>query len=120
MPDGVLSAAAEAARRAAEEVQSAASAPWPEPALDLATADTLAPPDLPLGEVFPAAWADWIEAAAESKGAPPGYVATALLSVAGALIGNARWSHPWEGWQEPPAIFACAFRPIVIAVSGRS
>ena len=41
-----------------------------------------------------------------SKGAPPDYVAVALLSVAGALIGNARWANPWEGWQEPPAINA--------------
>ena len=56
--------------------------------------------------MFPAGWASWIAAAAESKGAPPDYVALALLSVAGALIGNARWANPWEGWQEPPAINA--------------
>jgi len=77
---------------------------WPVPAFDLATADTVAPPPLIARKVFPAQWADWIEAAAEAKGAPAGYVATALLPVAGALIGNARWARPWEGWQEPPAI----------------
>ena len=82
------------------------SAPWPVPSLELAAADTLPPPVLPLLDVFPAGWASWIAAAAESKGAPPDYVALALLSAAGALIGNARWANPWDGWQEPPAINA--------------
>jgi len=84
----------------------AESEAWPAPALDLAAGDTLPPPALPLSDVFPPGWASWIEAAAESKGAPPDYVALALLSVAGALIGNARWANPWDGWQEPPAINA--------------
>jgi len=83
------------------------SAPeWPAVASELAAADTLPPPALPLRSLFPASWASWIEASAESKGAPPDYVAVALLSVAGALIGNARWAAPWDGWQEPPAINA--------------
>lgn len=30
----------------------------------------------------------------------------ALLSVAGSLVGNACWVHPWPGWREPPAIWA--------------
>lgn len=110
MPEGfsTLDDAAEAARRAAEAVKgkAAEAAPWPVPALDLAAADTLPPPALPLHDVFPAGWAAWIEAAAESKGAPADYVAVALLSVVGALIGNARWAHPREEWQEPPAISA--------------
>jgi hypothetical protein len=79
---------------------------WPAPALELASAETLPPPDLPLQDVFPAGWAAWIEAAAESKGAPADYVALGLLSAAGALIGNARWANPWDGWAEPPAINA--------------
>lgn len=83
-----------------------APAPWPVPSLDLAAAEATPPPALPLHDVFPAGWAAWIAAAAESKGAPPDYVALALLSVAGALIGNARWANPWDGWQEPPAINA--------------
>jgi hypothetical protein len=77
-------------------------APWPTLQLDLAAADPLPPPLLPVRAVFSPGWASWIEAAAESKGAPPDYVALALLSVAGALIGNSRWANPWEGWQEPP------------------
>lgn len=81
-------------------------APWSAPSLDLATADTLPPPPLPLVEVFPEKWATWIENAAEAKGAPPDFVAVALLSVAGALIGNARWSAPWDDWKEPPVINA--------------
>jgi len=55
--------------------------------------------------VFPPGWASWIKDAAESKGAPPDYVALALLSTAGALIGNTRWANPWERWQEPPPLF---------------
>lgn len=29
----------------------------------------------------------------------------ALLAVAGATIGNARWVSPWRGWNEPPVIW---------------
>ena len=80
--------------------------PWPMPDLDLASADPTPPPALAVRNLFPAPWAEWIEAAAECKGAPVDYVATALLSVAGGLIGNARWAQPWNGWQEPPALNA--------------
>jgi Protein of unknown function (DUF3987) len=77
---------------------------WPILDTSIATADTLPAPDLPLHDVFPALWAEWIARAAEAKGAPAGYVATALLAVSGSLIGNARWAQPWEEWAEPPAI----------------
>ncbi|MEM6623659.1 MAG: DUF3987 domain-containing protein [Pseudomonadota bacterium] len=50
-------------------------------------------------------WAAWISRAAEAKGAPADYVATSLLSVAGSLIGNARWVTPWDGWSEPPILW---------------
>ena len=30
----------------------------------------------------------------------------ALLSTASAIIGNARWASPWEGWKEPPVLWA--------------
>lgn len=112
MPDGILSAAADAASRAvhgerARQVAAVESlSEWPEPALHLATHDTLPPPELPLRDIFPVRWGEWIEAAAEGKGAPPGFIATALLSVAGGLIGNARWAHPWGDWREASAINA--------------
>lgn len=82
------------------------NARWPPLDTSIATRDLLPAPVLPLAEVFSSAWAAWIARAAETKGAPAGYVATALLSVAGSLIGNARWSQPWEEWAEPPVIFA--------------
>ncbi|WP_417463045.1 YfjI family protein [Kordiimonas sp.] len=50
--------------------------------------------------------AQWVEDAAEAKGAPPDYVFAALLAVAGATIGNTRWVSPWKGWNEPPVIWS--------------
>ncbi len=50
-------------------------------------------------------WANWIRTAAEVKGAPVDFVALALLSTASAIIGNSRWTVPWEGWKEPPVIW---------------
>jgi hypothetical protein len=48
--------------------------------------------------------ADWVARAAEAKGAPPDYVASSIIAVTGALIGNSRWAAPNEEWAEPPAI----------------
>ncbi|WP_233499389.1 DUF3987 domain-containing protein [Pararhodobacter sp. CCB-MM2] len=64
------------------------------------------PPALPLGDVLSSTWASWIRAAAEAKGAPADYVFAALLSVCGALVGNTRWPSPWQGWAEPPVLWA--------------
>ncbi len=51
-------------------------------------------------------WADWIMESAEVKNAHPDYVALALLSATGAIIGNTRWVVPWDGWKEPPVLWA--------------
>ena len=64
------------------------------------------PPPLPVPAIFGDAWGQWIEAAAEGKGAPCDYVAGALLAVAGSLIGNSRWAHPYGDWREPPVIWS--------------
>jgi hypothetical protein len=32
------------------------------------------------------------------------FIACALISATGSLIGNSRWGCPWEPWREPPAI----------------
>ncbi|WP_108813255.1 YfjI family protein [Loktanella sp. Alg231-35] len=50
-------------------------------------------------------WSDWLRDAAEVKGAPVDFVALNLLSSASAIVGNARWAVPWEGWKEPPIIW---------------
>jgi Protein of unknown function (DUF3987) len=65
-------------------------------------------PILPLDDIVSPSLAHWVKVAAESKGCPPDYVFGALLAVAGSLIGNSRWVSPWEGWEEPPIIFAMA------------
>jgi hypothetical protein len=62
------------------------------------------PPPFP-GGILSAEWDEWCQAAAESKGAPPDYIAGALFSVAGSLIGNARWVRPWADWEEPPIVW---------------
>lgn len=51
-------------------------------------------------------WAQWLRDASEVKGAPLDFTALALLSTASALIGNARWAVPWDGWKEPCVLWA--------------
>jgi hypothetical protein len=88
--------------RAAREAANAA--PWPAPDAAFAAAETLPAPPLPL-DLFPGAWGPWIARAAEGAGAPPDYVACALLAAVGALLGNARWGEPKPGeWAEPPIL----------------
>ncbi|MEI4473353.1 YfjI family protein [Frigidibacter sp. MR17.24] len=81
---------------------------WPEPDLSFA-----APPRPPAPVLSPEAfakiygpWAEWLTNAAEVKGAPVDYVALSLLATASAVLGNARWVTPWEGWREPPVLWA--------------
>ncbi len=84
---------------------------WPEPDMTLLRPVRGAPPAFPGAVVFGETWAQWVDAAAEAKGAPPDYVAAALVAVAGSLIGNARWSMPWEGWEEPPILWGMLIGP---------
>ncbi len=81
---------------------------WPAPEARFLRPELPAPPALPLDDMFGPIWAAWIRKAAEAKAAPSDYVATALLSVAGATIGNTRWASPWADWAEPPIIWAMA------------
>lgn len=79
---------------------------WPDPDARLLRADLPPAPNLPLSDVLEPRLAAWVAAAAESKGAPADYVFAAMLAVAGATIGNARWAAIWQGWTEPPVIWA--------------
>jgi hypothetical protein len=81
---------------------------WPAPSSRLIQGETLPAPELPLNDVFPTQWADWITQAAEAKSSPADYVVAALLAVAGTAIGNTRWVAPWEGWAEPPVLWTMA------------
>lgn len=78
---------------------------WPDPDMTLLRSEHGAAPELPLEKVFGSVWARWIAEAADAKGAPPDYIAAAVLAVAGSLIGNARWVSPWNGWAEPPILW---------------
>jgi hypothetical protein len=87
------------------------AAPWPPPQRALAAAEPLPPPELNLAD-FPMPWGEWIARAAAAAGAPPDYVACALLAVTGATIGNARWGSPWDGWKHPTIVnVACIGLP---------
>src|SRR5262245_21656476 len=77
---------------------------WPRPDLSILNEGRLPAPPLPL-EVFGPFWTDWIVTSASLKSAPPDYVVAPLLSVAGILVGNARWVSPWDGWIEPPVLW---------------
>ena len=83
-------------------------AEWPEPDARYLRAELPPPPDLPLSDVLPPRWADWVRGAAEAKASPPDYVFAALVAVCGALVGNTRWPSPWQGWAEPPVLWAVA------------
>ena len=79
---------------------------WPEPAPRYLRAELPPAPALPLRDVLGPRLAQWVEDAAEAKGAPIDYAFAAVLAVAGATIGNARWVSPWRGWAEPPVVWA--------------
>lgn len=81
---------------------------WPVPDMRYLRSELPEPPSLPLEDVFSPRWSSWIRAAAEAKAAPPDYVMAGALSVCGALIGNSRWPSPWQGWTEPPVLWAVA------------
>jgi putative DNA primase/helicase len=80
---------------------------WPDP--DMTVSQPTRPPAPVMSEdafatVF-GPWAEWIGIAAKVKGVPVDFVAAALLGTASAVIGNARWASPWEGWKEPPVLW---------------
>ena len=95
----------DAAAIAAEAVSAATALPpdWGTPDLSLIRQEAIAAPAIPVG-VFPTRWAAWIKDAAEGAGAPPAFIACAILAAVGTVIGNSRWATPWHPWKEPPAL----------------
>ena len=79
---------------------------WPDPDPRYLREERPPPPPAPLEAVFSERWAAWVRTAAQSKGAPPDYVMAGVLAVCASLIGNTRWAAPWEGWAEPPILWA--------------
>lgn len=90
---------------------------WTEPDARFLRAELVSPPKLLLSDILGPKLAAWVEQAAEAKGAPTDYTFAALLTVAGTCIGNARWVSPWNGWAEPPIIWAMC---IGLPSSGKS
>ena len=79
---------------------------WPKPDMKLIGGYRAPAPAFPahlMGEF----WNKWLKESAESKSAPGDYVAAGLLTSAAALVGNACFVTPWEGWTEPPLFWAC-------------
>lgn len=90
---------------------------WPEPDPRFLRSECMPAPEIASATIFGKKWANWISTAAEAKSAPSDYAIAALLTVAGALIGNTRWVSPWAGWSEPPIIWMMA---IGLPSSGKS
>lgn len=76
---------------------------WDRPDLSILSEDGGSPPKFPL-HLLGSFWSEWCEEVAAGANAPVDYVAASLLTVAGALIGNAR-TITAGGWSEPPIIW---------------
>jgi hypothetical protein len=86
------------------------SADWPEPDLGLLAGPQIAAPEFPLAALGPW-WSAWATVAAAGANAPVDYVAGGLLTVAAALIGNARVVAASASWSEPPILWAMLVGP---------
>ena len=89
---------------------------WPAADLQLLTGPQITPPDFPL-DIMGEDWSAWCDIAAKGANAPVDYVATSLLAVAGALIGNARTIAVSPNWHEPPILWVSL---IGVPSSGKS
>jgi hypothetical protein len=76
-----------------------AASEWPALDMRLLDDDRVPPPPFDW-KGMPPAWVDWVEDTARDCGAPADYIAATLISVASAVIGNARRVSPWGGWVE--------------------
>lgn len=61
-------------------------------------------PQFPLA-VLGEGLSEWALAAARTVSAPVDYIAAALLTLAGGVLGNARWPEARSGWSEPPILW---------------
>ncbi len=84
--------------------EKAEEVPWGDPDMAMVKPHRRAAPKLPL-EVFGPIWAEWTADAAEAKGAPPDFVAMALVAATGGMVANVRRGSPWPGWVEPPIVW---------------
>jgi len=89
---------------------------WDAPDLSLLEGPAIPAPPFPV-EVLGPYWADWCALAAKGANAPVDYTATALVTIAAGLIGNARRVAVTPSWEEPATLWA-----VVVGVpsSGKS
>lgn len=83
---------------------------WPEPDINLATDDQVAPPAFP-DTALPGSWSDWVAETAEAKGCPRDYVAANLLVGTSAFLGNTRRVAATFEWIEPSHLWAAGVEP---------
>ena len=90
-----------------EPIQFNPASAWPDPDMTVIRPERPPAPEMTSQEfeTVYGGWSDWLKMAASVKNAPVDYVALGLLTSASALIGNARWAVPWDGWKEPPIIW---------------
>ncbi len=74
------------------------------PAADMSILSERSEPPKWLSDPFGTFWSGFILAQADQTSAPPDYIASVLLVVAGAIIGNSRWVSPWGKWLQPPVL----------------
>ena len=97
--------------RTGTSAQAVRSTAWETPNLAIFK-EAPPPPRFPL-EIF-GSWSEWIDTAATAASAPPDYVAFALLTTAGALIGNSRVILPEPintNWRTPVAFWTVLVGP---------
>ncbi|KAA2241157.1 DUF3987 domain-containing protein [Salinarimonas soli] len=96
--------------RAQSRREAPRSVDWGPADLSLLGSGRRAAPPFPLEALGPF-WAEWSTQRAHAASAPVDYVATALLTSAGALIANVRWPVAGAGWSEPPVLWMAEVGP---------
>ncbi|MFG1265643.1 DUF3987 domain-containing protein [Xanthobacter aminoxidans] len=84
--------------------QAPIGASWANPDLSILAESRRAPPKFDAEWLGPAL-AGWVRATAKATSAPADYVAVALLTLAGSVIGNQRRALVGAKWTEPPILF---------------
>jgi hypothetical protein len=92
--------------RGPRESSPAEAGECPPPKMSLLSTVRDAPPPFPGSRVFGDVWSGWMVDAARTASAPPDYIAAALLTAVSAAIGNSCWARAWEGFEQPPIIWA--------------
>ena len=87
-----------------QAIKGAEPEPWGAPDMSVLQQGRRPAPAFLLDVLGPE-WAAWVLNAADAAAAPVDYVVLPLLASASALIGNARWSQAWPGWEEPPHLW---------------